>query len=56
MDLHKLSDSVTDVWKHPKKGFKRGGVLIRSTKIKFKQMKFGMVVNWPKYFFVDTQI
>ena len=33
--------------------------LIGSTKTQFKNLKFGMEVNWPKYFFVvvvDMQI
>ena len=50
MDLHILSEPVTDFWKCPKMGLKT----IRSTKTQFKNLKFGMVVNWSKYIFVDT--
>ena len=39
MDLHILSDPVTNFWKK------------MSTKIQIKQFKFGMVVKWPKYLF-----
>ena len=59
-DLHIFSDTVTDFWKCPKKVFvvffftKEGG-LIESMKTQFKHLKFGMVVNWQKYFLVDTQ-
>ena len=51
MDLHILLDSVTNVWKCPKKGFKKycfdifyqGGWSNRSASIQFKKIKFGMV-------------
>ena len=53
MDLHMLSDPVTDFWKWPKKGFQIFFLhfLIGSTKTQFKSLEFGMVVNWHKYFF-----
>ena len=50
--LHILSDPVTYFWKCPKKGVKNVfdgiflGGLIGSTKTQFKNLKFGMVVNW----------
>ena len=48
----------------PKGAFKKilldlflpGGGLIKSIKILFKHLKFGMVVNWPNNLFLDVQI
>ena len=56
MDLHILSDPVSCFRKCTKKGFKNdllafkknSGGLIGSTKTLFKNLKFGMVVNWQK--------
>ena len=56
-NLHILLDTVTDFWKCSKKGFKflllltflsKVGSLIGSNKTQFKNLQFGMVVNWHK--------
>ena len=54
MDLHILSDPITDVWKCPKKVFKKNwhfkkwGVYSDPLKLNFKRFKFVIVVNWHR--------
>ena len=47
-DLHILSDPDTYFWKWPKKGFSKNWHFNQITKTQFKNLKFGMVVNWHK--------
>ena len=50
-DLHILLDPVTDLWKCPQKGVKKIFLATFNTKTQFKNLKFGMVVNWHNIHF-----
>ena len=63
-DMHILLNPITNVWKWPKFFFNlflllltfltKVEGLIGYTRTQIKNLKFGMVVYWTKYFFVDT--